>query len=193
MGGLSDRVPRSGVRCPFHGISGHALASLTALQPYADFARFVGRLDMHDARTAADGAVLRVRLPSASSGVDVEDVLLAAERTCQGTGRTRWLILLALHGESPLRAPCDCKFSPQVTSQSNRNGMNKRMKIVVTARTDGKGRASRRSCIAGRGRGGCLGAPAGDSGRDGHSGARIRARSAAVAIASDRRSRATAK
>jgi hypothetical protein len=58
--------------------------SLPALEPYADLARRVPRFDVNNPGTAAYGAVFRVHLRVTSTGIDVNLVALAAERTPQG-------------------------------------------------------------------------------------------------------------
>lgn len=58
-----------------------ALALFLALDPHVDFARLVSRLDMHDARTTAHGAILGVRLALTTTEVDGKLVSLTAEGT----------------------------------------------------------------------------------------------------------------
>lgn len=61
--------------------------SLLALDPHAHLTRLIARLDMNDARAAADRAVFGVGLPFTTAEIDGKLVGLSAKGTFDDRGR----------------------------------------------------------------------------------------------------------
>jgi len=72
--------------------------SFSALEPHAEMAWFVSWLDVHQSRPTAHGTILRVPLVRPASGVDVQLLLLPAERARDTFGFAQSAEFLPLHG-----------------------------------------------------------------------------------------------